>query len=643
MDELVSALQSFQSPARVQNVLQGLHAILTDVINHPTDESYRQVSRAELPGIGIQLLLSCGFTVDPNKGNEVLVLPQGADLSRLCQAHKEIANLLLAGAVPKAHVQPAAPPAPPKPATSATAGPVGAAPGVALALKLAAASLSPAVGLRSEAPYPATADEDALMAAPPAPPKSRLQASLGNSADDGAKQLTRTVPPSLASAAAAVGAAIGQGQSLSLGAAGLPGTTKVELAGSTMRPQGSGCGGAGSGAGAGRGAGGAGGAAGGAGGAGGAGTGGSGGPGGASTWTAAPVGTTPEDRLVVDLPETEFTYIERPWAHFVTRWAAIDVELERAYGEAPFTLLDLGSCCGFFSLQAAAGYPEAIVMGIEGSVGIGNGTTGVRGTEDEIVATKAVQTHLHWIEKLNLPNSLVVPEVWDYRRVCQLAALGKSISDTLLSLSVIHHIDNISKQLYTAARLSEVEGTLSLMANLLLLAPRHFVELPDRPWIEHVYVAYGNARAFLQAACDATGRRWSFTGPLCVSEWYGHRELWLIEEVGAERGTMPWQGLKALFPRVLGLPAGAPQVAAATMASLSSGCGGGAAQMPGATMPTTPAPLPAPQVSSSGLTREELGAALLAAPTALIASHVQLRDALAAAEITLRDVSSVAR
>jgi len=600
MDELVSALQSFQSPARAQNVLQALCVILDDVINHPTDDSYRQVFRAELPGVGIQLLMSCGFTVDPNRGDEVLLLPQGADLGGLCQARQEIAELLLSEATLKARMQPAAAPAPSKPASSVTAGPVSAAPGVALALKLAAANLSPAVGLRSEAPYPGTTNEDALMAAPPAPPKNRLQAAVGNAADDGAKQLTRTVPPSLASAAAAVGAAVGQGHSLSLGAGGLSGLRQVETAGSTVRKQGSGS------------------------------------AGGASTWTAAPEGTTAEDRIVVDLPDSEFTYIERPWSHFVTRWAAIDVELERCYGEAPFTLLDLGSCCGFFSLQAAAGYPEAIVMGIEGSVGIGNGTTGVQGTEDQIVATKAVQTHLHWIEKLNLPNSLVVPEVWDYRRVCQLAALGKPISDTLLSLSVIHHIDTISTQLYTAARLSHVEGTLSLVANLLLLAPRHFVELPDRPWIEHVYVAYGTARAFLQEACNASGRRWSFTGPLCVSEWYGHRELWLIEEVGAERATMPWQGLKALFPRVLGLPASPPQAAAVTTPRLAD-------QGPGhqPALPTLSAALN-PQVSASGLTREELGAALLAAPTALIASHVQLRDALAAAEITLQDVRSLA-
>jgi len=593
MDELVSALQSFQSPARAQNVLQALYAVVDDVIKHPTDESYRQVFRAELPGVGIQLLMSCGFTVDPNRGSEVLLLPQDADLGGLCQARQDIADLLVSEATLKTRMQLAEAPAS-NPDNSSTAGPVSAAPGVALALKLAAANLSPAVGLRSDAPYPGTTDEDALMAAPPAPPKNRLQAAIGNAADDGAKQLTRTVPPSLASAAAAVGAAVGQGHSLSLGAGGLSGSKQVEMAGGTGRRQGSG------------------------------------GAGGASTWTAAPVGSTAEDRLVVDLPDSEFTYIERPWSQFVTRWAAIDVELERCYGEAPFTLLDLGSCCGFFSLQAAAGYPEAIVMGIEGAVGIGNGTAGVEGTEDEIVATKAVQTHLHWIEKLNLPNSLIVPEVWDYRRVCQLAALGKPVSDTLLSLSVIHHIDNISTQLYSAARLSHVEGTLSLVANLLLLAPRHFVELPDRPWIEHVYVAYGNARAFLQAACDATGRRWSFTGPLCESEWYGHRELWLIEEVGAERATMPWQGLKALFPRVLGLRVPVPQAAAATTP-------GGPGHHP--TLPILPATR---QVSVSGLTREELGAALLAAPTALIASHVQLRDALAAAEITLQDVRSAA-
>jgi len=333
--------------------------------------------------------------------------------------------------------------------------------------------------------------------------------------------------------------------------------------------------------------------------------------GGASTWTTAPDNTPPSARLVVELPESEFTYIERPWSHFVSRWAAIDQELERSFGKAPFSLVDLGSCCGFFSLQAAAGYPDSLIAGVEGSVGIGNGTSGVTGSEDQIIATKAVQTHLRWIEKLYLPNCLIAPEVWDYRRVCQLAALGRPISDVLLSLSVIHHIDSVSTQQYSAARLSHIEGTLSLMAKLLELAPRHFIELPDRPWLEHVHSAYGTAHAFLDAAAKSSTRQWSFTGPLCVSEWYGVRELWLLEDVGPDRPALPRQGLKALFPRVLGPPESAA---------------------PGPPRGAAEADALRPQ-----LTQEQLGAALLAAPTALIASHVQLRDALASAAATLQD------
>jgi len=287
-------------------------------------------------------------------------------------------------------------------------------------------------------------------------------------------------------------------------------------------------------------------------------------PGGGSVWTASPDGAPPESRLAVALPEEEFTYIERPWSHFLTRWAAMDVEIERTLGpEASFSLIDLGSCCGFFSLQAAVGYPQCTAVSVEGSVGIGNGTTGVDGSEDDIIETKAIQTHLRWIDKLQLQNNMIAPEVWDYQRVSALAALGRPIADVMISLSVVHHIDNISVEQYRAERLSKVEGTVRLMSKLLQLAPRHFVEMPDRPWMDHMYDAFGTARAFLGAAASASGRHWSFTGPLCISEWYGRRELWLLEEVGQARPPFPAQGLKALFGRTLGCSQAAASVAAA--------------------------------------------------------------------------------
>ncbi|CAE7391203.1 PECT1 [Symbiodinium sp. CCMP2592] len=68
------------------------------------------------------------------------------------------------------------------------------------------------------------------------------------------------------------------------------------------------------------------------------------------------------------------------------------------------------------------------------------------------------------------------------------------------------------------------------MAALLKLAPRIFVELPDQPWLQHVYDHFGTARVFLQAATKLTGKQWNFVGPLVMSEWYGRRELWLLEE-----------------------------------------------------------------------------------------------------------------
>jgi len=273
---------------------------------------------------------------------------------------------------------------------------------------------------------------------------------------------------------------------------------------------------------------------------------------------------------------------------------------------------------------------------------------------------------------LSMPNCVIAPEVWDYQRVCALAALGRPIADVLVSLSVIHHIDNLSTNLYTAERLTHEEGTLCLMARLLELAPRHFIELPDRPWIEHIYVAYGTARAFLNAAAAASGRHWSFIGPLCVSEWYGRRELWLLEEVGQTTPAIPPQGMKALFSRTLGPPVdqtnnpamGARRPSApvgmaprATVVPQQQQQQQQQQQHPQLQQPQSQQQQllqqrqelqnrgafdqPAGAVHGQQLVGAQLGAALLAAPTALIAAHVQLRDACAAAEVVLNDAKAV--
>jgi len=242
---------------------------------------------------------------------------------------------------------------------------------------------------------------------------------------------------------------------------------------------------------------------------------------------------------ILELPEHEFTYVagkaDRPWHHFTGRWQAIQPILADHLGacskDRPLRVVDLGSCSGYFALQVASRHPEADVVGIEGSVGIGNGTVGVQGGTQQILSTEAAQTHLRWIQRLKLTNCFIAPEVWDYNSVLELVnrAGGRPVCDAMLMLSVVHHIDNVSAQQYARAGLSRVDGGLQLLAKLLCLAPRHFVELPNQPWMEALYAKFGTARAILQAAADVSGRQWIFKGPIYSAEWFGQRDTWVIE------------------------------------------------------------------------------------------------------------------
>jgi len=458
----------------------------------------------------------------------------------------------------------------------------------ATALTVAAATASPFVQLAVKAgKFPLSSvyqlgGDEALHAAPaPAKPTRAALAS-----EKPPKPQPREVPASVVAAAAAVGQAVvaspaaravsGRGQghpSASSGSGNAP-TTTTTLASSSKS--------------------------------------------GGSLWLTAPEGVTADARLAIRLPEAEFTYIDRPWQHFVTRWAAIDDGLQKAFGEEHFSMLDLGSCCGFFSLQAAVAYPNAHIVGVEGSVGIGNGTIGIEGSQEQIIETKAIQTHLHWISRLKLPNCLVAPDVWDFNKVCAMASQKGYLCDVMLLLSVVHHMDNVSFEQYAAKGLNRVEGSLELMAELLRLAPRHFIELPDQPWLQHIYERFGTAVQFLHAAAKISGRNWRFTGPLVVSEWYGRRELWLLEEPEIE-GSIGKEALlstSAIFSKLLPEKLQSAQVQ----------------QVP--PVPKAVAASPVSKISA----QEHLGHAMLNAPTALIAAHLALRDAMLSADAALREV-----
>lgn len=241
----------------------------------------------------------------------------------------------------------------------------------------------------------------------------------------------------------------------------------------------------------------------------------------------------------LQLPEQDFVYnagsTDRPWDHFLGRWQAMRpyvAQTLRSLGTSrPLRVVDVGSCTGFFALQVAHLHPEADVVGVEGSVGVGNGRAGMQGQARQILHTSAVQTHLRYIQKEQLPNCFVAPEVWDYERVRELASTGRPICDIQILLSVVHHIDGVSHHQYEEAGLSLADGFTQLMAQILRLSPFHFIELPNRPWIAPSYDKYGSARNILEAAAKASGKTWSFKGPIYSAEWFGQRELWIMESV----------------------------------------------------------------------------------------------------------------
>eukprot|EP00746_Dinoflagellata_sp_MGD_P067896 gnl/MRDRNA2_/MRDRNA2_28030_c0_seq1.p1 gnl/MRDRNA2_/MRDRNA2_28030_c0~~gnl/MRDRNA2_/MRDRNA2_28030_c0_seq1.p1 ORF type:complete len:447 (-),score=91.68 gnl/MRDRNA2_/MRDRNA2_28030_c0_seq1:8-1348(-) len=331
------------------------------------------------------------------------------------------------------------------------------------------------------------------------------------------------------------------------------------------------------------------------------------------------------------LPEAEFTYIDRPWEHFTGRWKAIEKELRCCFGDSPFTMVDLGSCSGYFSLQTAANFSASNVVGVEGSVGIGNGTVGVSGNgKRSIMETKAVQTHARWIDRLGLGNCHIGVEVWDFARVDELARLGRPICDVILMLSVVHHIDGISAEMYAAQGLTKVQGTVLLLARLMELAPRVIIELPDRPWIEHVHDAYGTQRKILEAAVQMTNAQWSFKGPLFLAEWYGQRELWMLERVSpVQKDTIPAQNLCSLFPCLVGSKGQQLSQASIREVPQSRSVGQmvrpqqyGTAAAAAATPPVDPL----------------MGELLCNAPTELLAAHFNLRTAVEEAEALLHEV-----
>lgn len=270
----------------------------------------------------------------------------------------------------------------------------------------------------------------------------------------------------------------------------------------------------------------------------------------------------------IQLPPAEFVYFQRPWETFAGRWRAIHATLveqrNKNWGKpkpavagnlqgnfSPFTTLDLGSCNGFFSLQIASTFGESHVLGVEGAVGCGNGILGTQTNNWEaLCGTSAIKTHLRWIRKLNLQNCIIAPEVWDHARVRQLAQSGLCV-DLMLSLSVVHHIDDYNaEQMGINTKPERTQASLEFLSNLLKLARSHIIELPDRPWLEHLHDIYQSHRGILEAICGRTGVKWEMK-KIFENAWMGHREVWFLQRVADETACTQPMFLCRFFPIVV--------------------------------------------------------------------------------------------
>lgn len=349
--------------------------------------------------------------------------------------------------------------------------------------------------------------------------------------------------------------------------------------------------------------------------------------------------------------------------------------------------MDIGSCTGFFAIQAANQHPDLDVVGVEGSVGIGNGTVGTVGNIRAILQTYAVKNHLKWTQQLGLQNCRLAPEVWDYAHIRDLHAQGQPICDVMFTLSVLHHIDNVSADQYTALGLSRLDGTIDLLAKILSLAPRHFVELPNRPWMTAAFDAHQTARRILEAAAKQSGLEWKFTGPIYSADWFGNREVWVLEvvggmaevcseEAGIFRSPQLFRGDEALPQEAMAPPRLAPAALgpddymdvgyddASALRSMLGGADRGGAygslgpydslgpltggaydaqarqSLHGGALSMDPALAAMVHDGQAGAVDDQIGEALALAPTALLVAHLSLREAVAEATDVLRELRS---
>merc|ERR1711879_1135254 len=92
--------------------------------------------------------------------------------------------------------------------------------------------------------------------------------------------------------------------------------------------------------------------------------------------------------------------------------------------------------------------------------------------------------HRKWIEKFDLPNSIIAREHWDCHRVQELAKAGFA-ADVMYLLSSFHWMDKYCREKHQyphsgrGSVSDDADNAVNLMAKLLSLASLHVIELPS--------------------------------------------------------------------------------------------------------------------------------------------------------------------
>jgi len=188
-----------------------------------------------------------------------------------------------------------------------------------------------------------------------------------------------------------------------------------------------------------------------------------------------------------------------------------------------FTLLDVGSNYGFFSLCISEKYPNSQVFSVEGSFGTGNEDV-VNKNENSIKNTIGIQAHNKLKNKNRLFNNHIFCMLMTIDKI--EALLKHSIRfDYQLSLSVFHWI--VYEKFGNSGEEKEIYKSLQ---DHLLLANTTFIELPDIKQETSLMPIYKNHSSVYQLLLHIKNAYLPNMDivPLTKNNWYGTRYLYKV-------------------------------------------------------------------------------------------------------------------